>query len=356
MTTTKKTLLATALLAALGASTQANALLFDPDGSGSEGAINVGSFDWTTSSFVAVGGNQAVANFISGSGSTQFSVLTHATLVGTLSPNNAPNTPSGLGVDYEITMILKFTEEVTDVGHLGSQNIATFSAVPVGASFLEIFYDTSINANALTGSGFNDGRLILSGHELDNAAEGSFNVVAPGRPPVATVVDLDQSSNGNQYTGQKTVTGQGSTGAFAVDHLTTDSTFFLQQLATFGISFANISQALPYISVDPSDCFTSAASGAAVGTTVGLSGCNAHHDDTTYALQTTPPGAGGYVPVVGTVNGAFFTVGTAGGPDFVAQTDFNSPLVAKVPEPASITLLGFGLGALGMVSRRRRLI
>jgi hypothetical protein len=270
----KKTLLSAALLAALGASTQAHALLFNPDGApGGALNINVGSFDWGPTSFVAVGGNQAVVNFLANAAAppngdpldTTFTVLTHATLIGTLNPSNAINEMSGLGTDYEITMAFGFTERVSNVippssGDPGA--IARFATVPTGNAFLEIFYDSAVDSDALTGAGFNNGRLILSGTTV-GASTGSFTVETD-LPPGA----LDQSG-GNNYPGQLTVIGGGNQRNLAVNDLAWDPLFFLQPLAEFGIQYANISIALPYVSVDPSVCFTTAASGVGIGNSTG---------------------------------------------------------------------------------------
>jgi hypothetical protein len=61
-------------------------------------------------------------------------------------------------------------------------------------------------------------------------------------------------------------------------------------------------------------------------------------------------GLGGVVPVIGLINGAF---GTAGGPDFIAQTDYNTFFTAAVTEPSSVLLLGVGLIGVSIYSRRK---
>ena len=148
----------------------------------------------------------------------------------------------------------------------------------------------------------------------------------------------------NDYDGQLTVTGSGGSDNISVNALTFDSTFFITPLATFGVQYANISLGLPYISVNPSDCFTGLAQPAVIGANNVAIGCSIAHIDGLMAanIGELPPGI---VPVIGVINAT--APSTTGGPDFVAQSDYNSPLQGAIPEPGSLALLGLGLGLFG---------
>lgn len=344
----KRSALAGLMGAACAASISANAaVLFDPDGAGGTGPISVGNLDWGPTSFAAVGSITAIQNWASSGGacagtSCDFTVYTHARLATINDPNGNPIIPPGLNNlpnGYEITLVLSITERVTGV----TGNVANFATLPNSSSFLQIYYDTTIDSDALTGSGYNDGRLILTGSGVQPNQQGSFTAV-PVTPP-AVPPALDNTIDGDQYPGQFTVSGFGTQLAFGMTNLQTDPTFFITQLGAFGVQFANISQQLPFNSVNPSDCFTVTPNAGAPGTVFAPSGCDTAHVNGPFSAQGPAP-AGGYVPVIGLVNG------TIPGPDFVAQTDFNSPLSA--PEPGSLALLGLGLGGLGLMGKRRR--
>src|SRR5258705_1543311 len=133
-----------ALALTTGSATAVHALSFDPDGGGPVAPIDLGTLDWGPTSFLAINGVSAIQNFAPGCTTTcQFTVLTQAVLTATLDSFGVANTPSGLGTSYQITMVASLTERVTNV--VG--NTAFFATVPGSTGFLNIFFDTALNAS-----------------------------------------------------------------------------------------------------------------------------------------------------------------------------------------------------------------
>jgi len=355
--------LVAAIAAAWGAGAQASMTFNFQNG---QGDLPIGSWDWGVTTFVAQAGTQAVDNFAATGGacdtlSCDFTVYTHAVLVGASDPDGNPYDISGLNSDFEITVQYAFSETVTGLtgspGGSGAQ--AEFAINQNAGEWLQVFYDTSTNTNAVAGFGFNDGTLILSGSQI-TSSNGLFSLSID---PVAQQVQFDQFPENNPASdsygdgsgtlgqSQLTRSGEGSQGEFRFGGLTQDNTYFIDELATFGISFNNLSFALPVSQVQPSDCFADAPVAVAVGAAAAQpQKCANIHVDGLYSAQAADPN-GGYLPVVGNVNGA--PTGDEGGPDFVAQSDYNSAFTTAVPAPASLALLGIGLAGIGVVRQRR---
>ena len=335
----KRLIAGTAIALAVGMPLTAGAYLFDPDGAGPEGSVNMTAFDWAPSNVLVDGGNEAVTNFLlnqadGGNRSVDFKVYAQAQLLGTTGTNITgqctPGESGCNGGNYEITYTFGFTETVTAVAlgfPTGAAATAAFAYVDDGTSFFEMFYDTNKDSNNLTGAGFDTGTLILSSEILPlSVASGSFTAYnSIGQP-------FDFSPDGDDYAGISVIQTPPSQGSqsdilinFALDAalpLFADPTRFLQPIDD--IRFNNTSISPQFSSVNPSALFD------------GL------------------PGAGNaaVLPSIGTVNGGPFP-GT-GGPDIQLQTDTNVPIRQAVPEPSTLALMGLGLAGIGFTRRWRR--
>ena len=313
----KAHIVAPVVLTALGVSVGARADLFTFDPTGTPGAAgnitNAALIDQTPGSALAVGGSTAITNFLSGSGSTKFTLYYQANLSAVQDENTLNLFSNGAGGKF-FTFVAGFGESVTSVAANGS---ATFAFDPTNPVNFFTMYATNALGNNLTGNGFATGTPILSGHLL---AIPTSNFVISSTTPV----NFDQSPNGNQWSTQKTVTGAGSSDiTIVVDLVNTNYFPSLDPLSHMFVSFFNTSQVDPFKQVDPSKCFNTHS-----GT------CNAG----TGLISTGTLGA---------VNGK---VGS--GPNFEFQADANQSIT--VPEPGTVGLLGLGLAILGLAGSRRR--
>jgi hypothetical protein len=286
------------------------------------GWINVGSIDWTP-------GEALSDNYVTGAAINGISQLYfQASLASLNNPNTGlPIVGTGLGTAYEITALISASETVTTL----PGNIVTLAYNPAGTTnYINLYYDTSIDANPLAGTGFADGTLLMSG--TVTAGTGIFQLTS------LNPVILDQFG-ANNYPGLGTVVGNGSTTAqAAIGTNSIDPTLIVPNdgmVLLFELLF-NSSQIVPFNQQDPSQLFW---------------------DDAVNA-NIIPVYGPGTVAFPNGINGLPLCFNPDGSPctaDFQFQADANSAFsFQQVPEPSTLMLLGTGLLAVGGIVLRRR--
>lgn len=283
-------------------------IAFDPDGAPGGIAIveSVDSFDWLHGSAYSDGGSQAITNFVSnlftgGDAPTQSTSYFHAALDSMVTTTGSIFTPTPHGVEF--TLVAGFEEDIAGVD-LATNNVSFRLVDDQPTEFVEIYYDDTPDADALAGTGYNNGMLILRANITDLPS--SFFQAS------TNVSSLDTTADGNQYPTVLTAGGSG-TSTFHADVTYTDPAFFKtspEQLIIDAIG------QIPFDSVNPSDAFVTSAN----------TGLGDGPGSTSFNLGAGVPGVG-----IGQVNGAGPANG--GGPDFIFKLEarLDSPLPQSRP-------------------------
>ncbi|MFL6513561.1 MAG: hypothetical protein ACJ8M1_00895 [Chthoniobacterales bacterium] len=232
----------------------------DPDGSGNSPAINPITFQFGA-------GNSLFGGSIPFTQGDTFQLLFHAQLNSVVLANGTQVTPIGLNASgavggvtpFEITLVGSVTENVTNVNNTPARIAYRVAGTQSTASFIEMYFDASQNANPLAGTGYNDGKLILRGAPVPpNPDVGTFALSNP-QPTNAPSFDL---FGNNDYANVTSIQGVGAT-RMDVSVTFVDTAFFVAGNGTHKVKVGDLitldlSHSSPFDKVDPSHLFVTA--------------------------------------------------------------------------------------------------
>lgn len=307
----------------LGAFSSANALIFDPTGSGgSTSNIDIVTWDWAPSSAAAIGGNNAQIGDL-------FTLYTHGSLGSVSTPTQSITFPAGLTTAYEITFEAGFTELVDDASLTATNAFASFAPVAGGAvNFFNVYLDTNIDADAFlsdgsAGTGYGASStavLLFSGQVIGGTGSFSTDLTRPQEQlDQAGGTDDASAQSAFGFADQKTQIGTGGTTIESMVQFSDFNPNYFPFIQTdlFYLFNTNTNNNIPFVQVDPA---------------------NMYWDGSNYITPSIGPDN------ANPLNGF---------EDVVFQMDASTSEAGVIPEPGTMILFGMSLIALAGVSRKK---
>jgi hypothetical protein len=130
------------------------------------------------------------ANLVGVNGGTETALLTGL--------DSSSNGIANAGRSYEFTISAKLREVVTGVGNDGVGPTARFGlGGGVGDNKVAIYYDTAMNANTVTGTGFDDGILVALLTVTSTGTTSNFGITGPNAGQGAAKLSAEISESGD---------------------------------------------------------------------------------------------------------------------------------------------------------------
>ena len=195
--------------------TYGDTFVFDPDGAGNSPKLNLSTFQFGAVNSVA----RAALPFTQGN---PFQLVFQGQLNSIVTSSGAQLTPTGLNatgavgavVPFAITIVGSVTEAVTNA-NAGTPPRVVYRLTNAQVSpFIEIYYDSAVNANPLAGTGYNDGKLILAGTpNTDIVDVGTISLSNPQPSPQPNFDSFGTNDYATAGTGNANITSVVATGA-----------------------------------------------------------------------------------------------------------------------------------------------
>jgi hypothetical protein len=288
---------------------------FDPDGAGAGAA---------TSGAAAI--NQAAGNALSINGAYLQPGVSNQVLYQANLSTIVDNTGAGVFTNGSagrfFTFVLGFYETPTSVNNNFDNTLrtSTFGIDTTKSSFFYMYVNTVSSGDNLTGQGFTNGNVILSGQVAGTNFNSNFSEILVGGLRSAT--NSFDDSGSNDYSGVTTVAGAGSK-SISIDVNFIDQNYFPDlSLVDLDALVFNMNTQTPFEDTDPSRVFSS--NGLANGDVASN---------------------------IGPQNGI-------SGPNLQVQALANASFggnVAAVPEPGTLGLVSLALAGLALRARRRKI-